>query len=381
MRTRRWIQWGGCVAAISIAACSAPEQSAPTPEHSEAQMEMNPKAVELAHRFLLIDTHIDVPYRLNDHPEDVSGRTEKGDFDFPRAVAGGLDVPFMSIYVPAAYQETGGAKDFADEMIALVEGLVANHPDKFTMVASADEAAAIVGSGKVGFAMGIENGAPIEGDLDQPEALPRQGSALHHADALREQPHLRFVVRRPSGKWNGLSPFGRELIGEMNEDRHDDRRLARLGRDACAGVRIDASSRDRIALLLPPLHAGLGAQHERRVDRRAVGDNGGVVQINFGSAFLREDSQEQGSANTGTPARRTSPSTNSTRTSEETRGVGRGVLVGQDQALRRRHRRRRSHRPRRRVGRRRSRGYRLRLRRGGGLTPDRASRTSRSTPT
>ncbi|NIM02437.1 MAG: membrane dipeptidase, partial [Acidobacteria bacterium] len=77
----------------------------------------------------------------------------------------GLDVPFMSIYVPAEYQQTGGAKKFADEMIDLVEGIVAKHPDKFSIVASADAAAAIPGSGKIGLALGVENGAPIEGDL------------------------------------------------------------------------------------------------------------------------------------------------------------------------------------------------------------------------
>ena len=152
MTSKRWRKLAGCIAAIAIAACNASEQPARVP--AEAPMEMNPQAVELAQRFLLIDTHIDVPYRLNDHLEDVSGSTEKGDFDFPRAVQGGLDVPFMSIYVPAEYQETGGAKDFADEMIELVERIAAEHPDKFTMVASADEAAAIAGSGRIGFAMG-----------------------------------------------------------------------------------------------------------------------------------------------------------------------------------------------------------------------------------
>ena len=36
--------------------------------------------------------------------EDISERTRTGDFDYPRAKAGGLDVVFMSIYVPPKYE-------------------------------------------------------------------------------------------------------------------------------------------------------------------------------------------------------------------------------------------------------------------------------------
>ena len=72
------------------------------------------KAYDLAHKFIITDGHIDVPWRLNDGYEDLSVRTDGGDFDYVRAKEGGLDAPFMSIYVPSSYQETGGAKEKAD---------------------------------------------------------------------------------------------------------------------------------------------------------------------------------------------------------------------------------------------------------------------------
>lgn len=68
------------------------------------------QAYELAHKFIITDGHIDVPWRLNDGYEDLSVRTEGGDFDYVRAKEGGLDAPFMSIYVPSSYQETGVLK-------------------------------------------------------------------------------------------------------------------------------------------------------------------------------------------------------------------------------------------------------------------------------
>ena len=102
------------------------------------------KADELAHKYIITDGHVDIPYRLEEYMEDVSVRTERGDFDYVRAKEGGLDAPFMSIYVPSSYQETGGAKAKADSLIDLVENLANDHPDKFALAASSEEVEKIV---------------------------------------------------------------------------------------------------------------------------------------------------------------------------------------------------------------------------------------------
>ena len=98
------------------------------------------RARELARRFLIVDTHIDVPWRLEQRPADVSRRTADGDFDHPRALEGGLDAAFMSIFVPADFQETGGAREKADELIDMVERLAADSPDKFVIARSVADA-------------------------------------------------------------------------------------------------------------------------------------------------------------------------------------------------------------------------------------------------
>src|SRR5690554_925382 len=74
-------------------------------------------ATELAQNTIMVDGHVDLPYRmkvggftLQREMLDVSVRTEGGNFDFPRAKEGGLDAPFMSIYIPAAYQMRGDRK-------------------------------------------------------------------------------------------------------------------------------------------------------------------------------------------------------------------------------------------------------------------------------
>ena len=92
-------------------------------ETPQAPAEVTPevRAAQLAQEILIIDTHIDLPYRLYDAPEDVAVETEDGHFDAIRAREGGLDAAFMSIYVPAKLQDEGGARELADELIDLVE--------------------------------------------------------------------------------------------------------------------------------------------------------------------------------------------------------------------------------------------------------------------
>ena len=100
--------------------------------------QLNIKANELAHKFLIIDAHVDVPYRLERKWGDISQSTEKGHFDYPRAKDGGLDAPFMSIYIPAKYEKTGGGKKLANKLIDMIEGIANEHPDKFAVAASVD---------------------------------------------------------------------------------------------------------------------------------------------------------------------------------------------------------------------------------------------------
>ena len=123
------------------------------------------EAERLAREILIVDTHVDVPYRLFEEMEDISVRTGKGDFDYPRAKAGGLDAAFMSIYVPAKLEDDG-AKERAEVLIDMVEKFEADWPEKFAVARSRADVEAAFAAGKVALPMGMENGAPIEGDLD-----------------------------------------------------------------------------------------------------------------------------------------------------------------------------------------------------------------------
>ena len=85
-------------------------------EHSKKILDNDPlelreRAHRLSQKIIITDGHVDLPYRMakkgfmsRNSVEDVSIETV-GDFDYPKAKIGGLDAPFMSIYVPAALKK------------------------------------------------------------------------------------------------------------------------------------------------------------------------------------------------------------------------------------------------------------------------------------
>ena len=246
--------------------------------------EANVKAQELAQEIIIIDTHQDVPYRLGKQMEDISQRTEHGDFDYPRARAGGLDAVFMAVYVPAEYEEEGGAYAFANEAISMVEGFASTWPDKFIMARFAADIRRQFGAGRVSLALGLENGAPIEGNLANVKYFDDRGiryMTLVHAKSN----HICDSSFDEERKWHGLSPFGVEVVHEMN----------RLGMI----VDVSHASDEAFYQIMDISKAPVVATHsacrsftpgcERNMDDemiRLLAKKGGVIQINFGAMFL-----------------------------------------------------------------------------------------------
>ncbi len=161
--------------------------------------DLRQRARELTRGHLLADTHIDVPYRIREAWVDVTGPAPDGQFDYPRAVEGGLNLPFMSIYTPAALEGPDGNADknyqLANELIDDVEAIAARAPGKFMLVKSVADAEKAFASGRIGLAMGMENGSPLNHRLENVQLLPRPRHPLHHAGAQSQQPPVRFVVR------------------------------------------------------------------------------------------------------------------------------------------------------------------------------------------
>src|SRR5690606_1372913 len=117
----------------------------------------------------IIDGHIDLPYRLQiknfRFDREYLGipiSTDDGDFDYERARKGGLDAPFMAIYIPSSYQEDPpAAKALADSLIDMVYGIIDAYPDKFARAGTPQDIEDNTRRGLMSFPLGLENGAPI----------------------------------------------------------------------------------------------------------------------------------------------------------------------------------------------------------------------------
>jgi len=254
------------------------------------------KARELAQKHLIIDTHQDVPYRLRKKMEDISQFTTGGNFDYPRAREGGLDAVFMAVFVPPEYEEKGGAFGLASEQIDMVEGFAEDWPDKFVLARSVAEVRRQFGDGRISVLIGIENGAPIEGNLANVKYFYDRG-VRYITLAHSECNHICDSSFDEQRKWNGLSPFGRELVLEMNR----------------LGMIVDVShvSDEAFYQILDISKAPVVATHsscrhftpgwERNMDDEMIkllAQKGGVIQITFGSMFV------SGKVNKEFPARR-----------------------------------------------------------------------------
>jgi membrane dipeptidase len=246
-------------------------------------------ARELTHKALVIDTHIDVPYRLEDSWADVTSGTSDGDFDYPRAVAGGLDVAFMSIYTPPELETRGGSAQLAHRLIDSVEALAARAPERFALVRSTRDVRRLQDPKRVLLALGMENGSPIEHKLENLRVFHARGVRyITLAHGLSN--HISDSSYDEKRPWDGLSPFGVEVVREMN----------RLGMMVDVSHLSDAAIRDVLEVSSAPVIASHSSARrftpgwERNLSDdliRAIAAGGGVVQVNFGSTFITPAAQ------------------------------------------------------------------------------------------
>jgi membrane dipeptidase len=278
-------QWLYAIAAGVLIGCSGSSSTS-----DEAVIRA--KADELARKFIFVDTHVDLPDRLKEinfavAPENMGilSNSKEGDFDFERAKKGGLDAPFMSIYIPSRYQtQPDQGKLLADSLMDMVDAIIAALPDKFAHAGSPQEVITNTHKGKISLPYGMENGAPIGDSLENIQYFFDRGiryiTLTHGKDN-----QICDSSYDTLNTWNGLSPFGEKVVEEMNR----------------VGIMVDISHAsdnaffDVMKIVRAPVIASHsscrrftpGFQRNMSDDMiMALGENGGVIQINFGASFL-----------------------------------------------------------------------------------------------
>jgi membrane dipeptidase len=172
----------------------------------------------------LIDGHNDLPWEIRkskEAPGDVDAydirkevaRRGSNQTDLPRLRRGMVGAQFWSVYTPGEYSDSGYAR-VQLEQIDIARRMIAKYPEALEFVTSADGIRRAFRAGKIGSLMGLEGGHAIENSLGALRAYYDLGVrymtlthnvTLDWADAALD-----------SAKHGGLTPFGKEVVREMN---------------------------------------------------------------------------------------------------------------------------------------------------------------------
>lgn len=250
------------------------------------------RAKELAHNNIIVDGHVDLPYRLKVKnfrlEKEYMGipiQSNEGDFDYVRAKEGGLSAPIMSIYIPSDVKGNN-TKLLADSLINMVTWIADKNPTYFEIAHNPSDVEKIYKTGKIALPMGMENGSPIRA-LSDVNYFRKRGISyitLTHSKVNQICDSSYDTTRT----WNGLSEYGERVVHRMNE----------------AGVMVDVSHISDSAFYdvlkitkTPVIASHSSARHftpglERNLSDdqiRLFKTNGGVVMVNFGTLFLDSD--------------------------------------------------------------------------------------------
>jgi membrane dipeptidase len=268
-------------------AMSRADDKKPEPK-ARGPVELTDEALRIHREALLIDGHNDLPWQFREKDDlsfrkiDLNKPQKELHTDIPRLVKGGVGAQFWSAFVPADTGKKGIAVRQTLEQIDVIHRMVKAYPDTFEMAYTADDIVRIRKAGKIASLIGVEGGHSIDnslGVLRTYYALGVRYMTLTHSETLD---WADSATDKP--KSNGLSPFGEQVVLEMN----------RLGMLVDISHVSAETMRHVLRVAKAPVIASHSsafalADHPRNVPDdvlKLVAKNGGVVMVNFYSGFI-----------------------------------------------------------------------------------------------
>src|SRR5678809_887757 len=241
------------------------------------------RALQIHRKAIVIDTHNDVTTPMTNDDYDLSGtpptpyRTS-----IARMKEGGLTAEFFSVYIKPHYVEQGGAARRTLDMIDSVYRAVERHPNDLMFATSVSDIRRAKRQNKIAALMGIEGGHAIEDSLATLREFYRLG--VRYMTLTWNNTNNWADAGRGEKKHNGLSDFGKDVVREMN----------RLGMMVDVSHVSDKTMSDALDVSKAPIIAShSSARALSNVPRnipddllKRIAQNGGVVQVNFYSAFV-----------------------------------------------------------------------------------------------
>jgi membrane dipeptidase len=239
---------------------------------------------------LIIDTHADTPQRFLDENFDLGQNTPvaEGHIDLGKIKQGNLGAEFFSIWVEPEFK--GHYSRRAMDLIDSVYQQATRHPDKIAMAFSVDDIVQAHDQHKFAALIGIEGGHAIENDMRLLRDFYRLGVRYMTLtwSNTNEWADSSGDIQDPNVKHhNGMTDFGKDVVREMN----------RLGMIVDISHVSDATFYQALLISQAPVIASHSSSRELTNQPRnmtddmlrAMANNGGVVMVNFYSAFIDEN--------------------------------------------------------------------------------------------
>jgi len=214
--------------------------------------------------------------------KDLRQKTPDVHVDVPRLKEGGVGFQVFAAYVPG---DTGKDKAFAfaNDRLDAIDAF-ARSDQRLAPVETAAEARAVMAAGKTGVMAAVENGLAIDESLEKLELFRRRKVRIM---TLVHYQHLPWIASSTgTGDCEGLNRFGEQVVDAMN-DLGMIPDLSHASQGAFWAV-IRRSKKPVIASHSCAYSLCAAARNLRDDQLKALGNSGGLVGVNFFSAFLSE---------------------------------------------------------------------------------------------
>lgn len=236
----------------------------------------------MVNRMFVLDSHCDTPSQII-RLRNLSADNPYAHVDFPKLRKGGVDAAFFALYTSGTMAPDAATR-YALEMLAGVYDAV-EADSNVALAFSVNEALANKAAGKTSIMIGMENGLPIQENLGLLRMFYRMG--VRYMTLTHNTDNQICDSAAQGKKWHGLSPFGRQVVAEMN----------RLGMVVDLAHASDETFYDCIRCSKAPVVSTHSccralASHRRNMTDdmlKALAANGGVIQINFYPLFLSDE--------------------------------------------------------------------------------------------
>jgi membrane dipeptidase len=271
---------------------SAQTAASPVPQRDERLWQ---RALAIHRKAIIVDGHNDIPTIMVDETYDL-GTPSAGKYhtDLQRLKQSGMTGEFFSVYVDRQYATPdwvaknyvtqGGSAARALDLIDVTYRQIEEYPKDLMLATSTADIRRAKKEGKVGVLMGIEGGHAIENSLSALREFYRLG--VRYMTLTHNNTNEWADACCDTARHNGLTDFGKDVVREMN----------RLGMFADISHVSDKTMSDVLDVSKAPVMAShssarVFSNHRRNIPDdllKRIGQNGGVVMVNFYTVFLDE---------------------------------------------------------------------------------------------